>query len=485
MNPYNFSMLIFVGCSFLLSLLVLLKRQDSIGRGFFIFNIFVALWGTFHGIEISQNVNYDTALLLARLGQGFAVFVAPTWLHLTLIINDAEKKHKKWLITSYIVAALIVCFAPTPLFISHVAPTKEFLFYHRRGPVYDLFTVLFFIVIPVGFVQILQKIKRSAKQEAIPLIGFSIATGIGFIGGSFCFLPIYDILFPQYNLLILPIYPFLFSYFMIRHKLFDVEQIIEAFQKEKLATIGLLAASVNHEIRNPLYAAKSVLETYQENLSDGIPVKEPKVITDKVLNQINRALDVITKLNRFAKPAFDSASDHKASIPEALQNVLDLVSYEFSLEKIQIVNQIASDLPSIQADQRQLEEILFNLIVNACHAMKENGGELRIASESMSFSHAFSGNPDPSPSPSARKAGGRLKRSGMTGKVKIIIQDTGTGISPEQSKHLFEPFHTTKGDKGTGLGLYITKQLVERNGGKISVSSKPNQGTSFILEFKV
>ena len=72
----------------------------------------------------------------------------------------------------------------------------------------------------------------------------------------------------------------------------------------------------------------------------------------------------------------------------------------------------------------------------------------------------------------------------MTGEVRIIIQDSGTGISPDQVKHLFEPFHTTKGEKGTGLGLYITKQLVERNGGKITVTSKPGQGTSFALEFK-
>ena len=73
----------------------------------------------------------------------------------------------------------------------------------------------------------------------------------------------------------------------------------------------------------------------------------------------------------------------------------------------------------------------------------------------------------------------------MTNKVTIEIADTGTGISPEQAKHLFEPFHTTKGEKGTGLGLYITKQLVERNGGKILVRSEAGKGTRFTLQFKM
>ncbi len=179
--------------------------------------------------------------------------------------------------------------------------------------------------------------------------------------------------------------------------------------------------------------------------------KEPKEVSQKALKQVTRALDVITKLNRFAKPASDeSRAMSHASIPEAIQNVLDLVSYEFKLDKIHIKDNIPKDLPNVQADQRQLEEILFNLIVNACYAMSA-GGELTINS----------------------KLG--------TDKVILEIKDSGTGISPEQAKHLFEPFHTTKGDKGTGLGLYITKQLVERNGGKIEVSTNGRRGSVFTI----
>ncbi len=453
-------MMVFSVGSFFLALLVFLKRQDSIGRAYFIFNIFVSLWACFHAVEISQNSTYDLALLCGRLGQAVAVFVVPTWLHLTLVINESVERHKKILIASYAISGFIVLFTFTPWFIPKVAPTREFLYYHRRGPVYDIFTVIYFIFVPMGLFQLRAKIKRSLKEEAVQIRGLFIATAIGFTAGAFAYFPIYDIMVPQYNLIVLPIYPFIITYFMIRHKLFDIEAIAQAFQREKLATIGLLASSINHEIRNPLYAARGILENFKEGVSRK-PVEE---ITDKALNQITRALDVITKLNRFAKPANNEpSSTSHASIPEALQNVLDLVSYEFELDKIHIQNDLPNDLPPIQADQHQLEEILFNLIVNACHAIKERQG-VRDKGEGGIL---------------------EIRSTQHAERITIEITDSGTGISQEHLKHLFEPFHTTKGDKGTGLGLYITKQLVERNAGKVSVNSKEGQGTKFVLKFKI
>src|SRR3989338_4885206 len=100
----------------------------------------------------------------------------------------------------------------------------------------------------------------------------------------------------------MPLYPFIAAYFMIRHRLFDVEQVAQAFQREKLATIGLLASSINHEIRNPLYAAKGLLDNYVEMTKEGLREKSPLEIAERTSAQITRALDVITKLNRFAKP---------------------------------------------------------------------------------------------------------------------------------------------------------------------------------------
>jgi two-component system NtrC family sensor kinase len=109
------------------------------------------------------------------------------------------------------------------------------------------------------------------------------------------------------------------------------------------------------------------------------------------------------------------------------------------------------------ADRHSLEEIFINLIVNACQAMP-NGGEIEIRATA----------PSPSLSLGVRESNN----------VIIAIQDNGPGLPPDQLKRIFEPFYTTKAS-GTGLGLYVVKQLVEKNGGRVQVRSKPGSGTAF------
>ncbi len=454
MNPYNFSVLFFSFGCFFLSLLVLLKRKDRIGLSFFAFCMFVAIWGVGYSILTNASASYSVSLFGARLCNASALFIPATWVHFIFIFLDCDSKKKHLLYLLYGTAFLILPFSFSNWFVPSVGRNviHGFLYYTQAGPLFHVFALVFLIVVPYGFFELVKAMKSATGEILIQIRTFVIATLFGFLGGFLTFAPIYGLNIPQYGIFLMPLYPFIMAYAMIRHRLFDLEQIIQSFQKEKLATIGLIAASINHEIRNPLYAARGILENFKE----GVSKKSVDEVTDKTLTQINRALDVITKLNRFAKPATDSiAQDSKASISEALQNVLGLISYEFELDKIHIESHVSESLPLIQIDQRHLEEVLFNLIVNACYAMKGQGGTLTLNS--------------------------KLEIN----KLILEIQDTGTGISQEHLKHLFEPFHTTKGEKGTGLGLYITKQLVERNNGKITVQSGEGKGTSFILEFKV
>jgi len=455
MNPYNFAMVFFAASSFLLSILILLKRRDEIARVYFIFSTFVTMWGISWAIMVSDNVSYEVALTSSRLTHSFSGLVGVSWFHLCLLLSDRYQRYKKLLIVFYGISFISILFFSTPFYIPEVVPLLNFKHYTKTGPVLDFYMGIFVLSMGFGFLALNRKMEQSIGDERIQIRGLFIATLIGFIGGTSTILPIYGIKIPFYSVFMTPVYPFIMAYFMMRHRLFDLNTVADFFQREKLATIGLLAASVNHEIRNPLYAAKGILDNYLELDREGLKSKNPKEVTEKALNQINRALDVITKLNRFAKPSEETGGNGQgAKVSEAIQNVLDLVSYEFSLDKIKIINQIDPNLPLIQADQRQLEEILFNIIVNACHAMKEKGqGTLDIRSIVYDS------------------------------RCTLILSDTGPGVSSNQMKHLFEPFRTTKGEKGTGLGLYITKQLVERNGGKISVRSKEGMGTSFILEF--
>ena len=448
MNIYSVSILCFSFGVLLIAVLVLVKRKDIISIRFALFSVSVCGWGFPSSAWFSQIYSPETGLMLLRIAHGFSVFIPITWLHFVFAFTGKKEPLKYFYSTNYAISALLLLLSPTPLFIKGVHPIMGFKYFTIAGPFYHIYTMSFFTYVPYAFYYLMSAYRSSKGYIREQLKFFIIGTIIGFSSGGTAFFPVYHIPFIFLGFSLMPLYPIFMGIALIRYGLFDVQQIADAFQREKLTTLGLLTASINHEIRNPLYAAQSVLQNFKEGIK-----KSPEEVTDKVLSQINRALDVINKLNRFAKPNQNTITS-QASISEAIQSVLDLISYEFELGKIKINNQIQKGPPNIRADQRQLEEILFNLIVNACHAMP-NGGELVIASEAKQ-SHTF----------------------------QITIQDTGTGISPEQAKHLFEPFYTTKGEKGTGLGLYVTKQLVERNGGKISVSSKPNQGTLFTLEFK-
>ena len=385
-----------------------------------------------------------------RIAHAFGPFIPISWLHFVFNFTGKKEPFRFFYFINYLISSLLFLLSPTPLYIKGLHPIMEFRYFTSPGPFYHVYTILFSVYVPYAFYYLVDAYRISKGYVREQLKFFILATVLGFSSGATAFLPVYHIPFIFLGFSLMPLYPIFMGIALMRYGLFDVQQIADAFQREKLTTLGLLTASVNHEIRNPLYAAQGILQNYKEKVSRN----SPEETVDKSLDQINRALDVIVKLNRFSKPINqDVHSGSQSSISKAINNVFDLISYEFQLEKIKINNQILDDFPFIQADQRQLEEILFNLIVNACHAM-DKGGELTLSSQ--------------------------LKNH----KVILEIKDSGSGISLEQTKHLFEPFHTTKGEKGTGLGLYITKQLVERNGGKISVSSKPNQGTTFILEFK-
>ena len=136
------------------------------------------------------------------------------------------------------------------------------------------------------------------------------------------------------------------------------------------------------------------------------------------------------------------------------RSVFGLVGYELRLEKIDFDKQVAAGLPKLFVDRKQFQEVLFNLMRNAGQAIGEKG---RITV-------------------SARQDGG---------KVVIDIEDTGSGIPQDKIKELFNPFFTTKEPgKGTGLGLFIVRQVVEKNGGRIYLKkTMVGQGTTFTVEF--
>ncbi|MBI1992719.1 MAG: GAF domain-containing protein, partial [Candidatus Omnitrophica bacterium] len=236
----------------------------------------------------------------------------------------------------------------------------------------------------------------------------------------------------------------------------------EAAQREKLAVIGTLSAGINHEICNPLGIVKAQCEAFLLDLQDGILIgKSSQEVLDRTssimgvaLKQIDRATAITQKLSNFAKPIKEPTAQ-PISVEQEVGEVLLLVGHDLTLEKIEVKQEIQPALPPILVDRRQFQEVLFNLIRNAAQAIRPPG-MITIRSR-------------------ARE-----------GAVRIEIEDTGAGIPPEKLGKIYDPFFTTKEPgKGTGLGLFIVRQIVERNKGEIAVESTVGKGTTFFLDFPV
>jgi len=236
----------------------------------------------------------------------------------------------------------------------------------------------------------------------------------------------------------------------------------DAAQKEKMAVIGTLSAGINHEICNPLGIARGQCEAFLLNIKDGLYkaksteelLTKAKEIMAKVIKETDRATAITKKLSGFAKPS--KGESELIDVAKEVDEVMGLVGYELKLEKIEVEKHLHKDLPNIFVDRKQFQEMLFNLIRNAGQAIVEKG---------------------------------KIKITAQHKKDKMIIdiQDTGAGIPKDKINQLFNPFFTTKDPgKGTGLGLFIVRQVVEKNGGRIYLKeTNVGEGTTFTLEFPV
>jgi len=225
------------------------------------------------------------------------------------------------------------------------------------------------------------------------------------------------------------------------------EQLIQA---EKLTSLGQLAASIAHEVNNPL----SGILTYTQLLEKKI--KTDNYDKDTALNylakmeaELIRSTKLIRNLLDFARqspPAF-----RQVNLNEIVNRAFDLTSHSAQLQHIQVGKELDPSLPSLMADFDQLQQVCTNLILNAIQAMP-NGGNMHI------------------------------RTSVDKNQVKLEVQDTGCGISPANMQKLFTPFFTTKREvKGVGLGLAVSYGIIQRHNGKIDVQSKEGEGTTFTI----
>jgi signal transduction histidine kinase len=221
-------------------------------------------------------------------------------------------------------------------------------------------------------------------------------------------------------------------------------------QNERLSALGLLAAEVAHEIRNPLTVLKMLFHSLNLNFPANDPRTQDTRIIGEKMDQLNRIVERVLSFARNAEPKFGPVN-----LNHILTELTVISRPKLRAHDVQLVPKLDPTLPSIEADAAQLEQAFLNLMLNAIQAMPK-GGTLTLVT--------------------TRKKGGRTDSTSRH--VLVEFKDTGEGITQTQRKHAFSSILSSKKAGGTGLGLVMVRRVVETHQGTLSIQSKAGKGTS-------
>jgi len=222
---------------------------------------------------------------------------------------------------------------------------------------------------------------------------------------------------------------------------------------EKMASIGKLAATVAHEVNNPLFGILTYARLTLKEVEKGPAGSRAEMVEQLhiIERESKRCGDIMRNLLTFARqaPSHRESNDLNTLVGRALV----LVRHQAELLGIDLRSRLDGNLPPVSCDAGQIQQVVLVLLVNATEAMPR-GGVLEVATE----------------------------MDAAAGEARIRVRDTGSGIPPEVLAQIFDPFFTTKEDQQrTGLGLAVARSIVEQHGGQIAVESTPGQGTEFVV----
>lgn len=232
----------------------------------------------------------------------------------------------------------------------------------------------------------------------------------------------------------------------------DVEE--ELRKSEKLSALGLLAADIAHEVRNPLTVMKMLYHSLNLQFDPGDPRQKDARIVGEKMDHLNRIVERVMDFARTSEPSLT-----RVRIPMLLEELRLLVRHKLKHQNVEWHATIPADLPEIDADATQLEQVFLNVILNAVEAMP-SGGQLGIS------------------------AGIGRTRQGAHA-VVVSFRDTGQGMDPDQQSKLFTSVLGSSKPGGTGLGLAIVRRIVDAHSGDIIVQSNPGEGTTIEIRLPV
>ncbi|OGW61371.1 MAG: hypothetical protein A2Y48_01310 [Nitrospirae bacterium RIFCSPLOW2_12_42_9] len=226
----------------------------------------------------------------------------------------------------------------------------------------------------------------------------------------------------------------------------------ELIQSEKLALVGKMSSSIAHELRNPLVPIGGFARIIHKKLEEGSPIKKYAEIIIKEIDRLERLLHDLLYYTKEVKPVMQPSN-----LNEIINELIILYEDTFNERKIKVDARISPEIPLITLDPTQIKQSLMNLLYNAIQAMPD-GGILTIES--------------------------RMEEREGIHYASVYIHDTGCGIPDEVMKRIFDPFYTTK-IHGLGLGLTLTKNIIELHGGEIEVKSEGGKGTTFKISLPI
>ncbi len=230
-----------------------------------------------------------------------------------------------------------------------------------------------------------------------------------------------------------------------QRRLVEVNQ--QLAQNEKVATLGRVAAQVAHEVRNPLAGLLLYSEHLKGKINGKLPNGDAQLI-DKIIDTINNLTATTEQILNYARPV--TLAPRRVDLNEVARDATQLLSSEIEAHSIETKLELDSSPVTGMLDEPSIRATTLNLVLNAVQAMPA-GGHLTISTSSNE------------------------------GKLLMLIRDTGSGMSADQIKQIFEPFNTTK-SRGLGLGMPYAQKIIQQHGGQIVVESQPGKGTDVRIE---
>jgi signal transduction histidine kinase len=494
--------------------------HDRKNRLYAFYCLTLAWWSFFYfAWQLSDGA--DRALFLTRTLMMGAILIPIAHIHLLSALFDW--KAPMLLVIGYIASAIFLISNFTPLFISGVTPQLFFKYWPVPGSMFHLYLVFFAVYVTLSLFTIYRAMKKATGYQKNVLAFVFLATLIGYAGGATNFPLWYGVPIPPVGNCLVTVYTLTVFYIMSRYRFIDIGIIIRKTLIYAVVT-GILAAMIvfvamvstrfigsqtllssalaaclitvifhpltlkvqrfvdrylfrdwsdrgemvreiasgfSHELKSPLAGLSMQAQLAMAELEDiesgKIPLRSalPKIKANYryILTQAMDAARRIEAVRGVAEPVGGPMVAVNAS--DLLERSLDELKSVVHNSTVTVRRELPTGLPAIQGDPKQLEIVFINLIKNAFQAMDATINE----------------------------SGHTLTLSGQenNGSVLLSIKDTGAGIAMRDLGRIFEPYYTTKGHKGTGMGLYLAQQIVTAHGGSIEVRSAPGQGTEFVV----